>query len=119
MNSTGFKIIMATLITAASFYAAYAAKSVKVVFPAPAHRIISLEYKAEAAVTNQLHKLKTTKKEQKPELIYQIMPSYSISLKCQNQGQLYLYKSTLTYPYTQRELLIQGRVEAPDQLSFP
>lgn len=118
MNNTTFKVIMAILITAASFYAAYAAKAVKV-SPAPAHRILTLEYKTEAAITNQLHQIRTAKEISKTELTYQIMPSYSINLTRQEQGPNQLYKALLTYPHTQRELLIQGSATAPDQLSFP
>ncbi len=119
MNKSLTKIIIASLITAAAFYAAYFAKTVKIVSPAPAHRILTLEYKAESAVTNQLHRIKTNKHIAKTQTLYQIMPAYSINLKQQDQGTHQLYNATLCYPHAKRQLLIKGTPNQPDQLIFP
>ena len=117
MNNTYFRIIISLFVTASIFSIATYMSNLKKKNIAPAFKLIAHEYKAEAAIADQMRHLKDHNITPFPRE-EEIMEGYKIKFQPAKKSGKWFYRLILTNPDEQRLLQIIATPDTPDIFTF-
>ena len=126
MNNAYFRITLSLFVTALIFSVAAYMATLKKKDIAPAFKLISHEYQAEAAIADQMRKLKDSleknngkdEKAQPFPVEIETMEGYKIYFQPALKSGKWFYRLILTNPDEQRLLQVIATPETPDIFLF-
>ena len=118
MNNALKRITLSVAVTLVIFVAAYIMNGLKVHSATPAHNILTLDYKAESAVTQQMKDLKYYPDKLPVPTEFETLPNYKVSLQPAKREQKWFYRIILSSPGKQRLVQLTADPATPDLFIF-
>jgi len=118
MSNSLKRIALSTALAIIIFAAAYVMNGLKVHSATPAHRILTLDYKAESAVTQQMKDLRYYPEKIPVPTELETLPNYTISLQPAKSEHKRFYRIILSSPGKQRLVQLTTDPTSPDVFDF-